>query len=1012
MSRMDNVSILFADIVGFTKMSSNKTAEEIVDILNDLFERFDDLCMENGCEKISTLGDCYYCVSGCPEPRSDHAKCCVEMGLGMIEAIQEFDEERNEDVNMRVGVHTGTVLCGVVGTRRFKFDVWSNDVTFANKLESTGIPGRVHISEQTAEFLDGIYKLEERQVVEGLKTYLIETRVKDIVRDMIPLVRTPVKFHENENVRETSKRPHYLSLITENRLKFTSLPNVLTSNNPTTDMDVKNGSSKWSSFTRLKKNVTNYNSASEVESMLCTRNTIAVGPRSSASSLCKLEVPRTRRNPEELSLSPSVNSRKDSGIRSTSRRSSIQQQIYLMNGGTQGELLTHRVSGYYTSSQSSLAPLDSDCENVAKSGESGNMGSYSRSRKQSDLQLVRCINDVSQNSYIVEIPLHSVRLFFKDEKTEKEYRKNAYKIHENPSDSPVTLSTTRFNTYFDILISAFVLFCTTISLYVLYIPSAYFVVVSVSALLIEIIALLMCLILVRKTNSNKFNESANSLDRRVVNLFSKWYAWHVFGGILVSLPVIVILTNFTCHSIDSVDVSAVKNYSFDFLNTPENKKIIWNVELRDDYYTFLILIALAHFCNYIQLNCYMKSSIALITGIIYLVVVNSENYQYHNKNYIAAVFVSQFLQRNIFSSPVENTTYQEIALCCKEFKEIMTNLSDGFDAFRYHNLGSEFLHLFYSKHDSLNKYYVTNEGYEFLSNLNKSTLVSWSEGDWISNVLYDISNQVLNYNSYETILNIFIILILVILLNREFEISYRMSYYCNSESNKDKMRVQNMKDQADWLLENIIPKYVISELKNRAKYCENHSNVGIIFASIVNFNKLYDETYSGGKEYLRVLNELISDFDELLIREDQFKNVDKIKTIGSTFMGASGLNPEMRKKSRSEHEHIFELMEFALAMYRVVDEFNSDLLGFNLILRVGFNVGEVTAGVIGTSKLFYDIWGDAVNVASRMDSTGVDGRIQVPYSTLSILSPRYNFEPRGSVYVKGKGDLSVYLLKT
>lgn len=82
MHSMDDVSILFADIVGFTKMSSNKTAEELVGILNDLFERFDDLCELHGCEKISTLGDCYYCVSGCPEPRPDHAKCCVEMGLG------------------------------------------------------------------------------------------------------------------------------------------------------------------------------------------------------------------------------------------------------------------------------------------------------------------------------------------------------------------------------------------------------------------------------------------------------------------------------------------------------------------------------------------------------------------------------------------------------------------------------------------------------------------------------------------------------------------------------------------------------------------------------------------------------------------------------------------------------------------------------------------------------------------------------------------------------------------
>ena len=82
MSSMDNVSILFADIVGFTKMSSNKGAEELVNILNDLFEKFDELCQNHGCEKISTLGDCYYCVSGCPEPRPDHATCCVEMGLG------------------------------------------------------------------------------------------------------------------------------------------------------------------------------------------------------------------------------------------------------------------------------------------------------------------------------------------------------------------------------------------------------------------------------------------------------------------------------------------------------------------------------------------------------------------------------------------------------------------------------------------------------------------------------------------------------------------------------------------------------------------------------------------------------------------------------------------------------------------------------------------------------------------------------------------------------------------
>lgn len=173
MNKMENVSILFADIVGFTKMSSNKTAEHLVGLLNDLFGRFDVLCAKSGCEKISTLGDCYYCVAGCPESRPDHAICCVEMGLGMIKAIQQFDIDNKESVDMRVGVHTGTVLCGIVGTRRFKFDVWSNDVTLANTMESTGEPGMVHISEASYEFLKDLYEVKAGPVCQG--KFFIET---------------------------------------------------------------------------------------------------------------------------------------------------------------------------------------------------------------------------------------------------------------------------------------------------------------------------------------------------------------------------------------------------------------------------------------------------------------------------------------------------------------------------------------------------------------------------------------------------------------------------------------------------------------------------------------------------------------------------------------------------------------------------------------------------------------------------------------------------------------------
>lgn len=166
MKRMEPVSILFADIVGFTKMSANKSAPALVGLLNDLFGRFDQLCELTRCEKISTLGDCYYCVAGCPEPREDHAYCCVEMGLGMIQAIEQFCQETSETVDMRVGVHTGTVLCGILGMKRFKFDVWSNDVNLANLMEQLGMAGKVHLSEVTASFLDDRYEREDGRVTE------------------------------------------------------------------------------------------------------------------------------------------------------------------------------------------------------------------------------------------------------------------------------------------------------------------------------------------------------------------------------------------------------------------------------------------------------------------------------------------------------------------------------------------------------------------------------------------------------------------------------------------------------------------------------------------------------------------------------------------------------------------------------------------------------------------------------------------------------------------------------
>lgn len=161
-----DVTILFSDLVGFTKMSSKTTATDLVRLLNDLFTRFDIRAEALGLEKIKTIGDAYMVVGGLPIPRPDHAALCAEMALGMFEDLQNFNKENNAELNMRIGMNSGPVVAGVIGFTKFSYDLWGNTVNTASRMESTSQHGRVQVSPSAYEALKDLYDFEDAGLME------------------------------------------------------------------------------------------------------------------------------------------------------------------------------------------------------------------------------------------------------------------------------------------------------------------------------------------------------------------------------------------------------------------------------------------------------------------------------------------------------------------------------------------------------------------------------------------------------------------------------------------------------------------------------------------------------------------------------------------------------------------------------------------------------------------------------------------------------------------------------
>ena len=224
------------------------------------------------------------------------------------------------------------------------------------------------------------------------------------------------------------------------------------------------------------------------------------------------------------------------------------------------------------------------------------------------------------------------------------------------------------------------------------------------------------------------------------------------------------------------------------------------------------------------------------------------------------------------------------------------------------------------------------------------------------------------------------------------------SYVFNNSVNAAEEALEIEKKRSDDLLHNILPTQIATRLKNSKKtIADGFASVSVLFLDIVGFTSL--SSTKTPQELVDVLNEIFTIFDDLA---EKYK-LEKIKTIGDSYMVAAGV-PEILDNDAER------IVNFALELIPSLEKFNQKS-GNSLQIRVGINSGPVVAGVIGKKKFIYDLWGDAVNIASRMESHGLVGKVQVSEATYNLISDKFNFTKREEIDVKGKGLMQTYIVE-